>query len=319
MYKTKRLISVIGAAWNKGQLKKGVEKGPSDLRNFGLIKNIEELNLTVQDLGDIDTSTIKPKTKSRSKFELLGQLNGELAEKIHNESQKENFTLLLGGDHSSGTGSVYGNLKTHGDNLKLLWIDAHADIHTPTTSSSQNYHGMPVGHLLGLDNSNKIPGFEWKSKNIQPKNIVFLGIRDLQEEEKKVIKDLNIKYYTPLEIESKGGIKNIMEEIDLYLDLKNKQNKLHVSFDIDGACSSYIKGTGTPYGYGITQRECVYMMNHLSKLDNFIHLDMVEVSSDLELELLKKVFGNEKIAREYLETVRYCNDFILFALGKQFV
>lgn len=319
MFKTKKLVSLIGAAWNKGQIKKGVEKGPSDLRNFSLIENIKALNLKVQDLGDIDTSSIQKKNVKSKKFEILGQLNYELYKKIHSESKKDNFTLLLGGDHSSATGSVYGNLSTHKDNLKILWIDAHADIHTPKTSPSQNYHGMPMGHLLGLDNTNKIPGFEWKKKNIDPSNLVFLGIRDLQKEEKEIIKELNIKYYSPFDIEEKGGIKNVMDEINLYLDLKNKDSKLHVSFDIDGACSSYIKGTGTPYGYGLGQREVGFMMNYLSRLESFIHMDLVEVNSDLELKILKDVYGCEKIARGYMETLRYTNDFILFALGKEFV
>ena len=63
--------------------------------------------------------------------------------------------------------------------MKVLWIDAHADINTMNTSPSGNYHGMPVSHLLGLDNMNSLEGYEWKRENISPENIIFLGIRDL--------------------------------------------------------------------------------------------------------------------------------------------
>lgn len=76
---------------------------------------------------------------------------------------------------------------------------------------------MPVGHLLGLKSMENLPEFPWKIKNLKPKNIVYLGIRELDEAEKNYIKTNNIKYYTPYDIDYCGGIKNVMDEISDYL------------------------------------------------------------------------------------------------------
>ncbi len=95
-------------------------------------------------------------------------MNKKLSDSIYNSSKNNNLNLVLGGDHSLGLGSIDGQLRNHKENLKVLWIDAHADINTLKTTSSQNYHGMPVSHLLGLDNMNGLKGFEWKTIDLKP-------------------------------------------------------------------------------------------------------------------------------------------------------
>lgn len=168
--------------------------------------------------------------------------------------------LTIGGDHSCAIGSVYGSYDAFGENLKLLWIDAHSDINTLRTSPSQNFHGMPVSSLLGLENMNEIKEFGWKNKNFPIENLVFLGIRDIDEGEKEILKELNIKYYTPYDIDENGGIKNVMKQINEYLKLDDPLSKLHVSFDVDVCCSSYLEGTGTKVDYGVSKREMIYIM-----------------------------------------------------------
>ena len=125
----------------------------------------------------------------------------------------------MGGDHSCGTGSVYGSFKKYKDNLKVLWIDAHADINTINSSPSGNYHGMPVSHLLGIDSMNEIEGYEWKIENLKPENIVYLGIRDLDKGELKNINDHGIKGFSPKQIQDEGGIVNTMNKIFRLLEL----------------------------------------------------------------------------------------------------
>lgn len=85
-------------------------------------------------------------------------------------------------------------------------MDAHTDINTIDSSPTKNYHGMPVSHLLELDSMKRLKNFEWKKDVLDPKNIIYLGIRDLDEAEKKYIKDLNIKYFTPYDVDKAGGI-----------------------------------------------------------------------------------------------------------------
>lgn len=94
------------------------------------------------------------------------------------------MALTIGGDHSVGTGSIYGSMDSFGKDLKVLWIDAHSDINSIATSPSYNYHGMPVSHLLGVKSMENLPEFQWKKNNLDVSNLVFLGIRELDDGEK---------------------------------------------------------------------------------------------------------------------------------------
>ena len=96
--------------------------------------------------------------------------------------------LVLGGDHSIASGSLHGQLLNHDNNLKVVWIDAHADLNNLTGSPSGNYHGMSAGHILGTIGHGEIYGFDWLVKNLKPSNIVYIGIRDLDDFEREYLR-----------------------------------------------------------------------------------------------------------------------------------
>ena len=111
-----------------------------------------------------------------------------LSDTVYEISKKEELCLVLGGDHSIASGSMHGQLLNYGDDLKVVWMDAHADLNNIKESPSMNYHGMSAGHLLGTIKRGEIYGFEWLTKNLKPTNIAYIGLRDLDDFEREYLR-----------------------------------------------------------------------------------------------------------------------------------
>lgn len=120
-------------------------------------------------------------------------------------ASKGGFVLTVGGDHSIATGSISA-LKSVYPRLKVIWIDAHADIIQPSMSQYPNYHGMPVSHLMGWISQDYVPGFDWLANQpyLRPEDIVYIGIRDIDPDEHINLKKHNIKCFTPEHIDKIG-------------------------------------------------------------------------------------------------------------------
>ena len=115
----------------------------------------------------------------RQQWHQIGAMNGALSKQVEQISKKQELCLTLGGDHSIASGSLHGQLMNYGDDLKVVWIDAHADLNGISGSPTGNYHGMPAGHLLGNIKQGEMYGFDWMVKNMKPNNIAYIGLRDL--------------------------------------------------------------------------------------------------------------------------------------------
>jgi arginase len=276
----------------------------------------------VKDLGDI---SFKPDVKIDQKklheldiYQNLGRLNSLLSETIA-KSSADALTLVLGGDHSLGTGSVHGSLLKHGDELKVVWIDAHADINTPRTSLTKNYHGMPVAHITGLF-EDQFTGYDWLTKRLKMSNLVYIGIRDLDEAEKKFIADNQIKAFSPYEIDRLGGMENTVNEAFQYLGLDKRKAPIHVSFDVDSADAEVIGGTGTPSRFGLTAREINHLMRRLHRSECMVHMDVAEVNKALPDDKPYVHFhgDNPDIHTDSLTVYNTC-EFLHYAFGKTHV
>lgn len=115
----------------------------------------------------------------------------------------------MGGDHSIATASISALKEVYPD-LKVIWIDAHGDIIIPSKSDYHNYHGMPVAHVMNLIPKEDIKGFDWLKTYIKPEELVFFGVRDIDNDEKITLKENKIKCFTPDHIEKNGGIGNCL-------------------------------------------------------------------------------------------------------------
>ena len=190
-------------------------------------------------------------------------MNHELSKTVHEISKKNEMCLVLGGDHSIASGSLHGQLLNYGDDLKVVWIDAHADLNNFEGSPSGNYHGMSAGHILGTIPQGQVYGFDWIVKNLKPSNIAYIGLRDLDAFEREYIRECNIMHFTPYDIENLGGIGFVMRKIQTHFSIDTNKNPVYISFDIDGACSTLVEGTGTRVRYGINAREIIFILQFL--------------------------------------------------------
>lgn len=324
-------LSVIGVSVKEGQQLTGVEMAPGQMRKSGLLTAISNLGWQIEDTGDLTKEDLmeeieeeemsnKPYKYVLPNIEVLGCMNKRLSEIAHKKSQEGKFVLTLGGDHGLASGSIHGMLETYED-LKVIWIDAHGDCNTVETSPSGNYHGMPVAHLLHWIPQGTVKSFDWLQKKLKPENIVFIGLRDLDDGEKKLLKEHNIKVYTPYDIEDKGGISRVMDEALEYLNAdEGKQSPIHISWDVDGCDPSFITATGTKSRCGLTERESHYILMRTAMTGNLVSLDMVEVNPNLEKEAAEReVLHGDNPVLKGSPTLVYAMEFILSALGHRWL
>ena len=209
-------IEIIGAPTAFGQRKLGVNFGPDALRYAGLIERIEDIGHEVIDKGNVqspvlDMKKYKSEQKGLRNLEEVIAFSNNLYESVNETVEKGHFPLILGGDHSLSIGSIAG-ISKHYENLGVIWYDAHGDLNTLESSPSGNIHGMPLRALIGEGDEalTNIGGYKNK---VKPENVVLIGMRDLDEGEKKYIKEAGILTYTMADIDRLGMGQVISETI----------------------------------------------------------------------------------------------------------
>lgn len=278
----KKEIAVIGVPMDLGQTRRGVDMGPSAIRYAGIIERLQKLGYIVHDLGNIHVprsknGTVENKEQKLRNLNEVAQVNEELAKKVDEQVTLGRFPLVLGGDHSIAIGTIAG-ISRHYKNLGVIWYDAHGDINTEETTPSGNIHGMPLAVSLGLGHERLTNILNQKPK-IKPENVVLIGIRDLDEGEKQLLRQLKIKVYTMHEID-RLGMPQVMEETIAYL--KKRTDGVHVSFDLDGIDPKDSPGVGTPVVGGLTYRESHLALEMLSEADIVTSAEFVEVNPMLD-------------------------------------
>jgi arginase len=208
------------------------------------------------------------------------------------------FPVILSGDHSNAAGTIAG-IKSAKPKSKLgvIWIDAHADLHSPYTTPSGNMHGMTLATAIAEDNSeNKVHEIDEKTKSyweqlkslnkINPKvlaeDIVFIGLRDFEKEEKSLIDKLGIKTISISEVR-RNGAENISRKVLRYL---SDCTDIYVSFDVDSLDSAISKGTGTPVSNGLKEREAEDLISKFMQNRKVCCFEIAEVNPTLDKENL---------------------------------
>jgi len=214
--------------------------------------------------------------------------------------QSEDFPVVLSADHSSATGVIAGVKQAYPDEqVGIIWIDAHSDLHSPYTTYSGNMHGMPLGACLALDDQarvllNKIPNHlpqsvqtQWKHlkelggfvPKILPENLVLIGVRYFKPEHTAIIENLQIKLHSVEEVRSEG-ITSISSSVDEYL---NECDRIFISFDVDSLdCHEVSKGTGTPELNGLYLQEAKDLLSAFIKNPKVVGLEITEVNPLLD-------------------------------------
>ncbi len=208
------------------------------------------------------------------------------------------FPVVLAGDHSTGGATIAGiKMAKPQSRLGVIWIDAHADLHTPYTTPSGNMHGMPLAISINEDNTDcqvhapdeKTIAWWDKLKNIgnicpkiKPEDIVFIALRDYEKEEEHIIKKLGIKVITVAEVRRKG-VAQIVRQTVLAL---SECDDIYVSFDVDSLDSSISRGTGTPVANGLKEREAEDLLASLMQNHKICCFEITEVNPTLDKENL---------------------------------
>lgn len=296
----KKRISIVGAPMDLGQLRRGVDMGPSAIRYAGVIERLEQIGYEVHDMGDIQIGRPKlvtdPKTGLRN-LEAVVTANKKLAEKVDNIMRRGDFPLVLGGDHSIAIGTLAGVSK-YFNSLGVIWYDAHGDLNTAETSPSGNIHGMPLAASLGLG-ENELTEIGGYFPKVKFENIVIIGARALDPGEKQLIKEKGIKVYTMHEID-RLGMTRVMEETISYL--KERTDGVHLSLDLDALDPLFAPGVGTPVVGGIDYRESNLAMEMLAEAEIITSAEFVEVNPILDernktgilaVDLMGALFGEQ--------------------------
>ena len=329
--KSLKELTLVGACVNEGQdWYVGVETAPQAFREAGLIDMIEGLGYRVKDQGDVsvDRSVLPDerlddeyyKAGSIKQVEVLGETCGRLHETVMSAAASaNNFVLTLGGDHAIAAATISA-LKRSRKDLAVVWIDAHADCNIPETSPSGNFHGMPVGLLLGWFTKKAHPRFDWIQEYLEdplPENrLAYIGLRDVDEGERELLRRSNILVYSMTEVE-RFGIAHIMEEISERLS-PNGCRPIHLSFDIDGVDPSIAPGTGTRSRGGLSYRECRYICTRLASTGALKSMDLVEINPTIDIheKNTRTEHGdNPNIKAGASMTIKLGLDLIQFALG----
>ncbi|MGN9863408.1 arginase [Bacillus swezeyi] len=280
----KQQISMVGVPMDLGQLRRGVDMGPSAIRCAGVNERLEGLCGGIEDLGDLTIGQREDEkeggeTASEELRNLKAITNAglKLAAAVDEIVASGSFPLVFGGDHSIAIGTLAG-LTKHYQNLGVIWYDAHADLNTKETSPSGNIHGMPLAISLGIGHEG-LTGLYGKDAKIKPENIVIIGARSLDDGEKKLIREKGIKVYTMHEID-RLGMTRVMEETIDYL--RERTDGVHLSLDLDALDPNDAPGVGTPVAGGISYRESHLAMEMLEESNFITSAEFVEVNPILD-------------------------------------
>ncbi len=278
-------IELIGVPLDLGADHRGVDMGPAAIRIAGLVKNLCELGTHLVDRGDLQVEIPEVLKFDNPKLKYLPEItaiNSQLATVVGEIHRRQNFPLVLGGDHAvaigtfSGTAAFY---QRQNQDIGLIWIDAHGDMNSEKTTPSGNIHGMPFAVLLG-EGAPELTGIGGNFNKIKAENAVLVGVRDLDASEREHIKESGITVFSMAEIDRRGMHEVILEAIG-YASAGTAG--FHLSFDIDALDPVAAPGVGTPVEGGLTLREAHIIMEAIARCGNMVSLEMVEVNPILDV------------------------------------
>ncbi len=217
---------------------------------------------------------------------------------VHDCIRNNFFPVILSGDHSTSGATIAGiRMAKPKSKLGVIWIDAHADLHTPYTTPSGNMHGMPLAISINEDNEesavheldadtvkqwNYLKNIGKIAPKVLPEDIVFISLRDYEKEEKNLIDHYGMKVITTKEVRSKGP-ENVVRAVLRYL---SDCTDIYISFDVDSLDSSISKGTGTPVNNGLKEREAEDLISKFMQNRKVCAFEITEVNPTLDKENL---------------------------------
>jgi len=290
-------ISIVGVPMDLGADRRGVDMGPSALRYADLNEKLQALGYEVDDLGDLDV--IIPETRHfgdpHAKYlKEIADACTHLANLVLEIHTDHRTPIVLGGDHSIAVGTISGmaeSFRRQNTKIGLMWFDAHADFNTPQISPSGNVHGMPMAAIMGYGpiELTHIFGF---SPKIQPERAVMIGIREVDPQERELVKSSGVRVFTMKEIDRRG-IGSVMDEA---LSIVTKDTDgFSVTLDADFLDPYESPGVATPVRGGADYREAHLAMEMVADTKKMVSFEITEINPILDVHNKTAHFGMELI------------------------
>ena len=280
-----------------GQSRRGVDMGPSALRVAGLQARLKQLGHQVEDIGNIPVKQPEemPVGEKRAKYMTeIAETCKDLAEIVQKCLEEDFVPLVLGGDHSIAAGAVTGvaaHFRKAKKQIGYIWLDAHGDMNTPESSPSGNVHGMPLAAVMGYGAPELVDLLGFKPK-VEPQNIVLVGVRDLDLQERRLVKKSGVRVFTMRDIDERG-MREVMADALKYAT--DDTDGISVSLDMDFVDPSDAPGVGTPVRGGVTYREAHLAMEMIADSDAMASMEVVEINPVIDEHNRTALLGVELI------------------------
>ncbi|NKD55903.1 MULTISPECIES: arginase [unclassified Haematospirillum] len=299
-------VSLIGTPTDVGAGVRGASMGPEALRVAGLVEKLERCGVDVKDCGNLQGPP-NPGSPPVGGFRHLEEViawNKILHEAVYKEIQDGRMPVVLGGDHCLGIGSISAvakHCRETGKELRILWLDAHADFNTADLTPTGNIHGMPVACLCGYG-PDELTGIGGQSPAIRPDQVRQIGIRSVDDGEKHFVRSVGLEVFD-MRCIGEMGMRHVMEQALSGID---QHTHIHVSFDVDFLDPDIAPGVGTTVRGGPNYREARLCMEMIADTGRLGSLDIVELNpaldhrnmtADLAVDLVESLFGKSTLVR----------------------
>ena len=309
MTRTYPPVSVFGVPTDIGASRRGASMGPEALRVAGLVEAIAARGVDVRDLGDVQgpRNPVSPPVYGYRHLHEVVAWNRAVFDASMRELRDGRLPILLGGDHCLAIGSiaaVAAHCRANDKQLRVLWLDAHADFNTSTLTPSGNVHGMPVACLCGFgpEALTHLAGMPGGAPALRPQQIRQIGIRSVDAGEKRFVHEQGLEVFDMRFIDEVGMRQTMLQA----LSGLDEHTHLHVSFDVDFLDPDIAPGVGTTVPGGPTYREAQLCMEMIADSGCLASLDIVELNPALDVrnktallavDLVESLFGKSTLMR----------------------
>ena len=252
-------FSFIEAPVYQGQKHFGVSLGPEYIQRLLRFKNYQFEGYTA--CGEQNQQIV------------IHEFYENLSYLVEREIRRKRLLFIAGGDHSLSIGSLQGLLR-YRPNLKVLWIDAHADINTRESSLTHSFHGMPLSFLIGVDPL--YDNQEWFQERLKPENLIYFGLRDLDLAEKQILEKYRIQHYTMADL-SRTSRSEVLKSITSSL----QGCDIHISLDADGFDPSIAPSTGVPVDEGLQFNDVQSLIAEVTQVAQVLSFEFVELNPQI--------------------------------------
>lgn len=298
----KGTVRLLGVPMDLGAGRRGVDMGPSAIRIAGISAALRQLGYQVEDDGDVGVpapESQKTGAENARFLDTIYHVCNRLRLRVRRSLEHGELPLVMGGDHSIAVGTVAGVaefFRSRQQRIGLIWVDAHADMNTPETSHSGNVHGMPLAALLGMG-SDKLVRLGDFAPKVQREHVCLIGIRNLDDGEKEIVRKSGIHAYTMRDLDERG-MQAVAEEAIGFAS--EGTAGFHVSFDLDSMDPTWVPGTGTPVKGGLSWREANLLMETVADSHRLCSFEITELnpildvrnqSGEVAVDIVQSAFG----------------------------